>query len=92
MSAWQANAAVGAGVLLAGIALLLAVVGLLSWRRVGHGRLLWVAVAFVGLAAQGGYLAWLAYGRRAALPTELLVLPALGLGVALALYLAVLKR
>ena len=92
MSAWQANAAVGAGLLLAGIALLLATVGILSWRRVGHARLLWVAVAFLGLAAQGGYLAWLAYQRRAGVPAELLALPLLGLGVVLALYLAVLKR
>ncbi|HEX2066234.1 MAG TPA: hypothetical protein VHI93_05410, partial [Candidatus Thermoplasmatota archaeon] len=67
-----------------------------AWRRVGHGRLLWVALAFLGLCAQGAVLAWRAYRDRAALaagaPQEALLFPLLGLAVALCLYLAVLKR
>lgn len=96
MGVLAANAAVAAGILLAGIALLLCVTGLVAWRRVGHARLLWVALAFLGLCAQGALLAWNAYAHRADVATQpavqVLLFPLLGLAVVLCLYLAVLKR
>lgn len=96
MGVLAANAAVAAGILLAGIAFLLCVTGLVAWRRVGHGRLLWVALAFLGLCAQGVLLAVQSYRDRAAIaaapPGEALLFPLLGLAVVLCLYLAVLKR
>lgn len=96
MGVLAANAAVAAGILLAGIAFLLFVTGLVAWRRVGHGRLLWVALAFLGLCAQGVLLAWDAYQRRAEIatqpPVQALLSPLLGLAIVLCLYLAVLKR
>jgi hypothetical protein len=96
MGALAANAAVAAGILLAGIAFLLCVTGLVAWRRVGHARLLWVALAFLALCAQGVVVALDAYRRRteiaAAQPGEALLFPLLGLAAVLCLYLAVLKR
>jgi hypothetical protein len=96
MGALAANAAVAAGILLAGIAFLLFATGMVAWRRVGHGRLLWVALAFLALCAQGVVLAVDAFQRRAAIadgpPGQALLFPLLGLAVALCLYLAVLKR
>lgn len=96
MGVLAANAAVAAGILLAGIAFLLFVTGLVAWRRVGHLRLLWVALAFLALCAQGVLLALDAYQRRAAIaaqpPGEALLFPLLGLAAVLCLYLAVLKR
>src|SRR5260221_673164 len=65
MGVLAANAAVAAGLLLAGIAFLLFATGLVAWRRVGHLRLMWVALAFLGLCAQGVLLAWNAYQKRA---------------------------
>ncbi|HUR61179.1 MAG TPA: hypothetical protein VM286_02285 [Candidatus Thermoplasmatota archaeon] len=96
MGVLAANAAVAAGILLAGIAFLLFVVGAIAYRRVRHARLLWVALAFLALCAQGVLLALEAYARRADVaagsPVEALLFPALGLAAALCLYLAVLKR
>ncbi|MHB8634252.1 MAG: hypothetical protein ACYDBQ_09875 [Thermoplasmatota archaeon] len=96
MGAALANAAVGAGVLLAGVALILAVVGVLSWRRIGHGRLLWVSLAFVGFVAEGCYLAYASYVDRAAIAAspslQPLLLPALNVAIVLCLYVAVLRR
>lgn len=96
MGVLAANAAVAAGILLAGISFLLFVVGLVAWRRVRHGRLLWVALAFLALCAQGVLLALDAYRRRADIaagsPGQALLFPLLGLAVVLCLYLAVLKR
>lgn len=97
MSTWTANVAVGAAILLAGISLLLAVVGFVSFGRLRHGRLLWVGFAFLGFAAEGAALAWYAYDGRSELVAatgwpQLLVLSLLNLGIVVALYLAVLKR
>lgn len=92
---WTANLAVGAAVLLCGLAALLFVVGLASYFRLRHGRLLWVAVAFLFLAAQGLLLARLAYEDRGAIAagsSSLTGLSVVGLGIVVALYLAVLKR
>lgn len=92
---WVANLAVGAAVLLSGVATLLFVVGLVSWLRLRHGRLLWVSLAFLFLAVQGVVLATLAYQGRsdiAAGDSSLTSLSVVGLGIVLALYLAVLKR
>jgi hypothetical protein len=92
---WIANLAVGAAVLLGGVATLLFVVGLMSYMRLRHGRLLWVGFAFLLLALQGFYLAMLAYDDRAEIAggdPGLVGLSVLGLGIVLALYLAVMKR
>lgn len=95
MSALAANAAVAVAVLLCGISALLAVVGFLTYRRVGHGRLLWVAIAFAAFAIQGLVLARDFYVRRGELAQgwDALAWVALAnLGIVLALYMAVLKR
>jgi hypothetical protein len=92
---WVANLAVGAAVLLSGVATLLFVVGLVAWLRLRHGRLFWVSVAFLFLAVQGAVLARLAYAGRAEIAagdSSLAGLSVVGLGIVLALYLAVLKR
>lgn len=95
MSALQANLAILVAVLLAGISALLCIVGVMTWRRIGAGKLAWVAVAFGLFAAQGVYLARDAYMRRAALAEGWDALPYLSLtnlAIVLALYVAVLKR
>ena len=92
---WIANLAVGAAVLLCGVSTLLFVVGLLSYMRLRHGRLLWVGFAFLLLAIQGVVLARLAFEDRTEIAggdSGLTSLSVLGLGVVLALYLAVMKR
>jgi uncharacterized membrane protein len=92
---WVANAAVGAAVLLCGLATLLFVVGLVSYLRLRHSRLLWVGLAFLLLGIQGVVLSILAYRDRAAIAagdSPLTSLPLIGLGIVVALYLAVLKR
>lgn len=94
--ALAANLAVGCAVALAGIALLLAVVGAVAYGRLRTARLLWVALAFLLLAVEGGALAWQAYAQRAAIQAggspELLLLSVGNLAVVACLYLAVLKR
>lgn len=95
MSVFQANLAVAVAVLLAGLSALLAVVGLLTWRRIRHAKLAWVALAFVLFAAEGVYLARDAYLRRGELADGWDALPWLALGnllIVLCLYFAVLKR
>lgn len=92
---WVANLAVGAAVLLAGVSALLFAVGLVAYARLRHARLLWVTLAFLLLAVQGALLARLAYHDRAAIAagdSSLTGLALVGLGIVLALYLAVLKR
>lgn len=91
MSDAMANLAVGSAVLLAGVSLILAVVGFLAYRRVQHGRLAWIALAFLGFTFQGVYLAWTAYQERGEIDS-FPVLPVLNLLIVVALYLAVLKR
>jgi len=91
-----ANVAMGAAVLLTGLSLLLSVVGLVSWSRLRHPRLLWVSVAFALFAAQGVYLAERAYAARAEIQAAGLdgLLPTvtfLDLAIVLALYLAAWK-
>lgn len=96
MSEVWANVAVAAGILLAGLSALLCVLGLLSYARLRHARLLWIALAFAAFAAQGAYLAWLAYERRADVAAQAAgEFPILTLGslvIVVLLYLAVLKR
>lgn len=96
MSVWIPNVAVGAAVLLAGVSLLLAVVGFLSFLRVRHARLLWIALAFVGFLVQGLLMAWNAYLARAELAgtggVQSLALPIVDLVTVLLLYVAVMKR
>lgn len=95
MSAILANVAVGAAVLLTGVSLLLTTLGALSWRRLRHGRLLWITLAFAMFTAKGAYLTERAYqtrgelggGLEAVLPTVVLA----DLAIVLALYLAAWK-
>ncbi len=90
MSAALANLSIAAAVLLAGIGTMLMLVGWIAYARIRHGRMLWVSVAFGLLAAQGVVAALDAYAARddPVFPGTTL----LSLGVALALYFAVLKR
>lgn len=95
MSALGANLAVASAVVLSGISALLLAVGIVSYARLRHGRLLWVCVAFLVMAAQGVYLTLLLYRDRAAVAAgdySLAGLTLVNLGIVLALYLAVLKR
>lgn len=90
-----ANLAVGAAVLFGGVAALLFVVGLVSWMRLRHQRLVWVGLAFLLLAVQGVLLATLAYKDRSAIEAgdpSFTSLSLIGLGIVLALYFAVMKR
>jgi hypothetical protein len=92
---WVANLAVGAAVLLGGIATILFVVGLLAYARLRNGKLLWVSIAFLFLAVQGIVLTALAYRDRGAIAggdSSFTGLALVGLGIVLALYFAVLKR
>lgn len=89
-----ANVAVAVAVLLTGLALLLATVAALSWRRIGHARLGWIALAFAAFAGKGAWLAADAWQRRGELAQGWDVVPWLAvvdLGIVLALYFAVLK-
>jgi hypothetical protein len=95
MSEAVANVAMAAAILLFAISLLLMTVGLVSYWRIRHLRLLWVSLAFLLFAGQGAYVTYLAYSDRAAIASGGSGLPALtvvNLGIVLALYLAVLKR
>ncbi len=98
MSELLANVAMGAAVLLTGVAALLFVVGIISWRRVRHPRLFWVAGAFGILVLQGLFFMRHAYDARGLIAEEgLQATPVVGatilsLGVAAALYLAALRR
>lgn len=95
MSAFGANLAVASAVVLAGISTLLLAVGIVSYTRLRHGRLLWVCAAFLVMAAQGVYLSLLLYRDRAAVADgdySLAGLTLVNLGIVVALYLAVLKR
>lgn len=92
---WIANLAVGASVLLTGIAATLFVVGLLAYFRLRSGKLLWVSLAFLFLAVQGAVLGYLAYRDRGAIAggeSSFTSLAVVGLGIVVSLYLAVLKR
>ncbi len=95
MSALHANLAVLVAVLLCGMSLLLAIVGVLTWRRVGAGKLAWVALAFGLFAVEGAFLIQDFVQRRLELSQEWGTLPWLALGnlaIVFALYMAVLKR
>ena len=92
---WVANLAVGAAILLGGIATILFVVGLLAYFRLRNGKLLWVSLAFLLLAVEGIVLTWFAYQDRGAIAggdPSFTSLALVGLGIVLALYFAVLKR
>jgi drug/metabolite transporter (DMT)-like permease len=90
MGAFTANAAVAIGVLVAGVATILAVVGSVAYARLRHARLLWVAIAFALFAVQGVVLIVQAVdaGGEAPFPT----LGILSLAILAALYIAVLRR
>jgi len=96
MSGTWANVAVAAGILLCGLSLLLAILGLTAYARVRHSKLLLVSIAFAGFCAQGAYLAWLAYERSADVASgsagEFPILTLANLGIVIVLYAAVLKR
>jgi hypothetical protein len=88
VGALEANLAAFLAVAVLGIGALLAGITALSWRRLGHRRLLLVAVAFAVLAAQG---AWVLLGVLRGQPADL-VLGALDLGVVALLYASVAAR
>ena len=95
MSDVTANAAIAGAVILSGISLLLLAIGVISYTRLRHGRLLWICIAFLVMAVQGAVLTFLTYGDRGAIADGDLSLPgltAVNLGIVLALYFAVLKR
>lgn len=95
MSDVTANAAVAAAIILSGISLLLLAIGVISYTRLRHGRLLWICIAFFVMAVQGAVLTYLSYSDRGAIASGDLALPgltAVNLGIVLALYFAVLKR
>lgn len=95
MSALVANLAVAAAVVLVGVSFLLFVVGIVSYYRMRHMRLLWVGLAFLFMAIQGGVLTYLAYTQRGDISqgeVSFATLAFVNLGIVLALYLAVLKR
>lgn len=58
---------------IAGFALLLLVVAVAAWRRVGGLKLLAMAGAFAVFAAKGLWLAWLSFGAGSIPALELLV-------------------
>lgn len=90
-----ANATVAVGVVLVGVALLLAITGFLAWRRVGHARLAWVTLAFLALMATAIVLSLQAYARRGeeyGLTDALPLLLVCNLVTTVSLYLGVLKR
>lgn len=90
MGAITANAAVAIGVLVAGVATVLAVVGAVAYSRIRHTRLLWVSIAFGLFAAQGAVLIGQAAtaGADASFPW----IGLLSLAILAALYVAVLRR
>jgi hypothetical protein len=95
MSALLANVAIAAAIVLSGLSVLLLVVGLVSYFRLRHTRLLWVGIAFLLMAGQGIVLTVLAFKDRGAIAageTSFTSLAFVNLGIVLALYLAVLKR
>lgn len=90
MSALTANVAVAVGILVAAIGLLLAFIAFLAFRRLGHWRMVWLAVAFLGFTAQGVLLLLEAWQDRADAGWPVMGL--VSLGILTALYVAVLKR
>lgn len=94
MGAFVANLAVAAAVVLLGVSTLLFAVGLLSYWRLRHGRLLWVGLAFLFMAVQGAVLTWLTFRDRAGIAdgeSSWPVLALVNLAIVLALYASVLK-
>ena len=94
MGALAANAAVAVAILLTGLAGLLAFVAVTAYRRIGHARLLGIAVAFLAFAGKGAWFVQDFWDRRGELASSWDALPwlaTLDLGIVLAFYLAVLK-
>lgn len=56
MTTLTANLEIFSTIAVLGLALLLAVVSLLSWRRLRHPRALFIGLGFVVLAIQGAFL------------------------------------
>lgn len=85
-----ANLAVALGASLTGVSVLLMVLGLLAYQRVGQSRMLWISGAFALFAALGVVHTWDAWQNRGdpSLPPE----PLLALAIVAALYVAVLKK
>lgn len=96
MSDLVANLVVGAAILLAGVALLMAIVAFVSFRRLRAGRLAWIGMAFLVEAGAGVYLSMQSIQQRLALaesgPGVLGTVIGLNLAVVLCLYLAVAHR
>lgn len=91
VTALEANLAVLAALASLGFGWILAVLGLVSARRLESKKLLWVSIGFFLLGLQGGLFAF----RVARDPTsagEILVPAFLGLAALAALYYAVYRR
>lgn len=87
----EANVALLAALSSLGLGVVLTVVGVLSARRVGAGKLSWVSAGFFLLAVQGGVFAWRVHDDPTG--SDGVLLPALlGLLALLALYVAVYRR
>lgn len=91
MGTLSANVAVFAALASLGLALLLLFASALAYSRMRSPKLGFTSLAFLALAGEGGYLAWLTW--RAEVPqTELLSLSLLTLVALVFLYFAVVKR
>lgn len=82
MSAHLANLEAFLAVAVLGLALLLAVLGFISYRRIGHARILFISWGFLAFAVKGAYLlsaAWESRGDASwILPTAILDAVTLG--------------
>lgn len=91
-TALEANVALFAGLVSLGFGVILAGIGLLTARRVGTGKLVWVSIGFALLAAQGGHFAWRVHREPIVAADSTLVPALLGLASLVALYIAVYRR
>lgn len=96
MDGLWANVAIAAAILLAGLSLTLFILGAVAATRLRNPKLWFITLAFAGFAAQGVYLALLAWQRRADVAAdaagEFPVLAVSSLAIVILLYLGVLKR
>ncbi|MBW3584051.1 MAG: hypothetical protein KY455_13250 [Euryarchaeota archaeon] len=91
-TALEANLALFAGLVSLGFGIILAAIGFLTARRIGTGKLVWVSIGFLLLAAQGGHFAWRVHRDPVTSPDAVLVPALLGLLSLVALYIAVYRR
>ena len=88
----EANVALFAGLVSLGFGVILAGIGLVTARRVGTAKLVWVSIGFTLLAAQGGLFAWRVHNEPIEAADAALIPALLGLASLVALYIAVYRR